>query len=469
MKYLVLAPEALIVATAVVLLLAGRAGWLPRPAPGIVPAVVAIVLVAFGLELWAGSVTTTYFGGAFVQDRFSLFAKAAVLLAAAIAPAATDWAAEDSASLALAMPLLGAFGVMVAASAGDVVGLWAGLELAGAAAVAVVALRRQDLAVRLLVAGGVASGLVLMGMAFLYATTGNADLTTIRSVLLDRQPTLALAIPIGLLLGGLAVRASLAPFHVAGLPAGLGASPLGSGVVLGTVAVAAGIVAVKLAAAMLPVPAVYTPFLEVAAAVAIVGGGAAAFAVRAPRTRLAYLAVGQVGWVAAGIATHYRTGVASAVFLLGAFAIGATCGPAVLGRAEGGEAAIAGLGRLRPARAAGLALAVLSLAGAPPFAGFFGELGVAGALGQSGNFVLLALAAVGSLLSLAAAVGTLGALYARSPLDDSRRGATSALPVLTPLATAGTVAFCLAIVAYGVFGFPIMALADQGAQALGLR
>src|SRR5450756_3239843 len=90
--------------------------------------------------------------------------------------AVVDWTAEDSLSISLAMPLLAAFGVMVAASAGDLVALWAGLELAAAAAVVMVSLRRPDLALRLLVTGGVASALVLTGLAFLYASVGTSSL-----------------------------------------------------------------------------------------------------------------------------------------------------------------------------------------------------------------------------------------------------------------------------------------------------
>src|SRR6476661_3426244 len=186
MKNLVLAPEALVVAAAVVLLVGGRFGWYrPRTRRYLPVAAALVTLVALGVELWAGANLGTYFGGGFVQDRFALFAKAAVLLAAAIVLAVADWTAEDSLSIGLAMPLLAAFGVMVAASAGDLVALWAGLELAAAAGVVMVSLRRPDLALRLLVTGGVASSMLLIGLAFLYATAGTSDLTAMREVLFN--------------------------------------------------------------------------------------------------------------------------------------------------------------------------------------------------------------------------------------------------------------------------------------------
>jgi NADH-quinone oxidoreductase subunit N len=137
--------------------------------------------------------------------------------------------------------------------------------------------------------------------------------------------------------------------------------------------------------------------------------------------------------------------------------------------ADVGEFALAGMGVLRPARAAAIALVFLSLAGAPPLAGFFGEFAVAAALAQSGNLWLLVLGLLGALMSVAAAAGTVRAIYLQSPPDESRRAAGARLPVLTRLSTLGAVGLCIVIAGYGVFGNPIISLADQGAEALGLR
>src|SRR5258708_24928133 len=283
MKYVALLPEALVVAAAVFVLVSGRLAWLSLRTRRSPPAIVALVpLAALGSERWAGATLATYFEGGLVQARFALWARAAVLLTAAIAFAVVDWTAEDSLTIGLAMPLLATFGVMVAASAGDVVALWAGLEVAGVAAVVMVAVRRPDLALRLLVTGGVASALLLIGLAFLYASVGTSSLATMRAVLFNGTPTIALAIPVFLVMSGLAARAALAPFQLASIPASLGASPLGARLVLVLVAAAAATVTIKLVGALAPGPSEYSTYLEVIAALAMGGGGGAALAAQSP-------------------------------------------------------------------------------------------------------------------------------------------------------------------------------------------
>jgi len=469
-KYTALVPEAMVVAGGIALLLIGR--FQPaqqRRLRARLPAAAAIVLlVAFGIELYAGANVGTYFGGGFVQDRLALFAKAAGLLAAATAIAVADWPVEESPSLALALTLFALFGLMVTSSAGDLVGVWAGLELAGAAGVGILAVRRPDLGLRLLLLGAAASAMTLIGLAYVYATAGTADLLGIRQVLLGAAPTLPLALPVLLVLGALAFRAAVTPAQVASGPTLPPASPLSSGLIIGLVAAAALVAAVKVGAALSPVSGVYAPYLEVVAAVAMIGGGAAALAVRTPRSRIAFLAAGQSGWVLAGLATHFRGGIGSAVFLLGAFVLAATAGPAAMGASGQAEAALAGMGTLRPHRAAALALALLSLAGVPPLAGFFGEFAIGTALARSGHFELLALGLLGTTLSTVAVLGTLRVMYLQNPLEEARRGG-AILPVWTRLSATAAVVLCMAIAAYGLLASPILALADQSAEGLGLK
>ena len=111
-KYLVLLPEALVVAGAVVVLLLARFGpsryrrW--RRA---LPAVAALILLAaLAVELRVGADVGSYFGGGLLVDRFGLFVKAAVLLAAAVGIAVADWGAVitrtgNAASSSIAMTL----------------------------------------------------------------------------------------------------------------------------------------------------------------------------------------------------------------------------------------------------------------------------------------------------------------------------------------------------------------------------
>ena len=120
-----------------------------------------------------GGTISSLLGGGFIQDRFALFAKAAVLLAVAAAIAVADWSVEDSTTVGLSMTLFAAFGVMVVASAGDFVGLWAGLELAGAAGGALPGMGRAARAPPRLTARGVAPACSLVG----HAARGDAHCT----------------------------------------------------------------------------------------------------------------------------------------------------------------------------------------------------------------------------------------------------------------------------------------------------
>jgi NADH-quinone oxidoreductase subunit N len=124
---------------------------------------------------------------------------------------------------------------------------------------------------------------------------------------------------------------------------------------------------------------------------------------------------------------------------------------------------LVGLGARQPWRTFGLALALLSLAGTPPLAGFFGEFAVGAQLSRSGYFWLLALGVLGGILSAAAVLRALRPMFTLAPPDEARR-LSSTLVSMTGSAAAGA-----ACALYGLMSLPISTLALQAAKALGSR
>jgi NADH-quinone oxidoreductase subunit N len=233
----------------------------------------------------------------------------------------------------------------------------------------------------------------------------------------------------------------------------------------GLVAGSAGLALAKLLGALYGASPAWSLWLGILAALATVVGGLRATAVRGPRALIAWLTVQQVGWVAGGLAAHDGRGVAAALFLLGPVVIAATAGPILAGGAEGGLPRFAGLGRREPARAAGLALVLLSLAGVPPLAGFFGEFTVAAELLRAGLGWVLACGLLGWLLSAAGVVRALRLMYLEANPEEPRGQRARHAPIWEP----GALVPALLVLAYGFFANPIHGLAVQGAAALGLR
>jgi len=456
-----LLPEVIVVASAVGLVLAGR---LPGPTdlrwrPW---AALAAALVALVAELWLGATIGTLFGGGWQQDRFSLFAKAALLLGLVVLIASSDWD-DDLTWEAAPLAFLAVFGGMVAASASSLVGLWAGLELAALCGVAGVGLASRTVGVRLLAVSGLSAALVAFGFAYLYAVAGAASLTALRQAFLAEPATLPLAVVVLVLGAGLAVRLGLVPFHWPTVEGGAAAPPAAAAVLGGLVVSVAVVVAAKLLAVLTGVNPAWAPWLAGVAALTMLVAGLRALAVGSVRGLAAWLAVGQAGWVAAALAVHDGRAVAAALFLVGALLVSAAAAPA-LAQGMHDSGGPAGLGRRDPLRAAGLALVLLSLAGAPPLSGFFGEFAVAAELVRSGLGWVVGVGLLGWVMAVAGVVRPLRAFYLEVGGTETRRG-----PRVAASWTPGAVVPALLAVAYGLFAYPIHDLAIQGATALGFR
>jgi NADH-quinone oxidoreductase subunit N len=461
MRTTVLLPELLVAATALALVALTRLRFLPPR--WLAAGALLVTLVALGLELWLGAQVGTLFGGGWQQDRFSLFAKAALLVVIVGFMASSDWDAETTLEV-LPLAFLAVFGGMVVASATSLPGVWAGLELAALSGVAAGGVAARETGLRLLTVSALAGGLVTVGFAFLYAVTGAATLSGLRQTLINEPVTLPLALIALLTLTGVAIRVGLAPFQPAAA-GGVVLSALGAAVLTGLTAGVATLTLAKLVGAMYGANPAWGPWLAVLASFAMLLGGLRAVTVASPRVLAAWLVVQQVGWVAAGLATHDERGIAAALFLLVPVLLGATAAPLLTGPSEGNPSRFAGMARREPARALGLALVLLSLAGVPPLAGFFGEFTVAIELVRSGLAWVLACGLLGALLCTAGVVRALRLVYLEQSPEEgrgpgSRRSVTWTVGPFVPAAL---------VAVYGFLANPIHNLAIQGAAALGLH
>jgi NADH-quinone oxidoreductase subunit N len=463
MRTAVLAPEAVVVASAVALLLGAR--LLPRRRwLWLRIGALAAAVVALGLELWLGAAVGTLFNGGWQQDRFALFAKGALLLGLVVLVAADLEAGDpDSGWSALPLAFLVAFGGMVAASATSLVGLWAGLELAALAAVAAAGVSAREVGARLLLVSALAGALILVGFAVLYAMAGGASLSALAVGLRPSAIGAPLAFVVLLTLSGIVIRLGLAPFQLASLEGGLAIGPIGAGALGGLLIGVAAVVAARLLGGLDAVNLVWAPWLSALAAFAMVLGGLRAATAGSARAIVAWLIVAQVGWLAAGLALHDRRGSAAALLVLGALLLAAAAAPA-LAADEAGDVRLGGLRRTQPTRALGLAILLLSLAGVPPLAGFVGEFAVAAELIRSNTVWVLAVGLLGSLLALSGVVRVIRQMYLEPGPEPSRgaRGGTRISWSPAPLAPA------LLVLLYTLLANPISGLALQGAAALKL-
>jgi NADH-quinone oxidoreductase subunit N len=463
MRTTVLVPEVVVAGSALLLLLGAR--LLPRRyRPWLPAAALLAAAVALGLELWLGAAVGTLFGGAWQQDRFALFAKAALLLGLVVLVAG-DLEAGDREREWSPMPLafMVVFGGMVAASATSLVGLWTGLELAALAAVAAAGVTARDVGMRLLLVSAVAGALVAIGFAALYAIAGSGSLTTLGATLRASSLSVPLAFVVLLTLTGVVVRLGLAPFQLATLEGGLSVGPVGAGALGGLLTGVAAVMAARLLGGLGAVNLAWAPWLSVLAAFAMVLGGLRASSASVPRAMVAWLVVGQVGWLAAGLALHDRRGFAGALLVLGALLLAAAAAPALASDQEG-EMQLAGLRRTRPARAAGLAILLLSLTGVPPLAGSIGQFAVAAELIHSDLAWVLAAGLLGSVLSLAGVVRVIRQIYLEPGPEPGRGGRGVGRTSWSPVALAPAVLVLL----YFALANPISGLAFQGAAALKL-
>ena len=404
---LAFSPELWLLAGAIVIFLLAR---LRTGAPTTTVAVVTLVAAFLALATQFKQ-TITILDGAFILDGFAIVIDVVVLAAAVLtllAGRADILPGDGDAGELPGFVLLATLGAMLAASAAEMVALFLALELLAVNLYVLSVLARRGLApatagLGYLTAGAASSALLLYGLALVFGLTGETRLAATGPAMAAigaNQPAVLLAL--SLILGGLALRMGLLPVRwwprgfESGVPLRVIMFVQSAGVVV-AFAVFGRLAASTFAGSRIPYAAVFAGV----AAVAMTGGNVLALMQASVRRLLVYYAIAQGGFALAAFTDLKGLGLSALLVFLVALALG-TIGAfaAVIGYARSVHSDavrdLAGMSRSAPGLAFALAVALVSLIGLPPVAGFFGKLLVLQAVVNSG-YAWLAVVAVANI------------------------------------------------------------------------
>ncbi len=413
-------PEMILSAGALFLLVFGafkeeEKAWKP-----VLFASVGLLLLALWIILSKWGTVELAFGNDFKQDRFISYGKILLLGAALLVLLLSYDYTRHATPLPFEFPLLillACIGMMVMLSAKDFIVFYLGLELQSLSLYILTAMRRDEeksseAGLKYFVLGAMASGLLLYGISLIYGFTGSVEFDAMAALYADWQQAgiTSNAVLLGLIfvICGMCFKLSAAPFHMWTPDVYEGAS---------RVIVAFFASAPKVAAMLFFTRLLYTTFedflpalqqvLVVIAVASMAVGSFAAIWQHNFKRMLAYSTIGHVGFMMAGVAAANVVGAQAVLIYMALYvlmAIGVFAALCMLHTPEEtgtfSIASLAGLGTRSPAMALALAILMLSMAGIPFLAGFFGKFFVFLAVIESGMYFL---AAIGVLLSVVAA------------------------------------------------------------------
>ncbi|HET6395518.1 MAG TPA: NADH-quinone oxidoreductase subunit NuoN [Pseudoxanthomonas sp.] len=301
-------------------------------------------------------------------------------------------------------------GMMMLVSAGSLVMVYLGLELLALCSYALVAADRDngkatEAAMKYIVLGSLASGLLLYGMSLVYGATGTLQLDGINAAMAGSGERVLLLTGVTFMIAGVAFKLGAAPFHMWLPDVYQGASaPVALFVSTAPKLAAFGMAWRLLEVGAGPLAEEWRWLLAGLAAASLVIGNLMAVAQSNLKRMLAYSTVSHIGFLLMGLAAGDERGYAAALFYAIGYALmsAASFGAIIALSRQGFEAEniddFKGLNARNPWMA-GLVLCIMaSLAGIPVFLGFWTKLAVLGAAVQGGMLWLALLGVVSAVV-----------------------------------------------------------------------
>ncbi len=493
MNWAAIGPELIILITAFFILLAGL-----KKEMNTLPFLSTVSLVGVGaaflftLSLWSGAPTaesgssSSMFSGTLIHDRFSLTFNLIFLLMSLFAIfGSARYPQEDHENKAeyFTLLLMAVAGMMFMAKSGNLITIFISLELFSIALYILcgfsakhgtgkegphsnielswTTLASQESTVKYLLTGAFASAILVYGMALIYAGSGTTELKMIGQLIHENPYTrnTLVYIGMGLMFCGLAFKISLVPFHSWTPDVYQGApTPITGFMSVATKAAAFAVIARVFFIALPELEKVWMPILFGISVLTMLVGNTAAIFQDDLKRMLAYSGIAHAGYLLIGIVTNTQEGIAGVIFYLAVYLFMNIGAFAVVFIMEGGGQEgnsinrFKGLAKKNPLLAVAMSLFMVSLAGFPPTAGFFGKLFVFYAAVKKGYILITVMAVIASIISVYFYLRVIVMMYFHEDKNAPQ-------PVIPKGMGALITISCVAVVAIGLFPSFLMELA----------
>jgi NADH-quinone oxidoreductase subunit N len=479
MNLAILSSELAVIGLALALLLMDL--WTPRAFKhrlGYLAAAVLVVILA--LSYCGGSVSAPAAEGCshmFIRDGLALFFKR-IFLAAGIFVVLMAVEFRERIPMGIGefftITLIALAGMMFAASANDFVMVYVAMEMMSVSFYVLVSFQRSrsnslEAGVKYLILSALAAAVLIFGIALVFGTSGRTNFAAVAAQATRLASNKAFWLGALLVLLGLAFKIAAVPMQMWAPDVYQGApTPVTAFLAIGSKA--AGFVLV-LRVLFVAAPALaqhWGKLLAWTAALTILYGNLCAIPQRSLKRLLGYSSIANAGYLLLGVAALNVSGSVAVLYYLAGYAFTLAVVFVVLcvvARENDDIAVLAGLNRRSPLLALALTLGMISLAGVPPLAGFFGKLLLLEAILERAAadrmYLWLTLTAIaGVVISYYYYFGVIRAVYW-----------SEAGPETPPIAVSGpmkiSVGVCIAAMLYlGIFPNEVLSAAAEAVKAL---
>ena len=369
--------------------------------------------------------------------------------------------------------LLGsATGLMMLISSAELLTMFMALELSSFCLYLLVPMRddRQGLriqmeaAVKYVIFGVVASGVMLFGMSYLFAMGGGTHFNVLMPALAGMLDNPAVLVGIVMVMAGFFYKLAIFPFHFWVPDVYQGASNETTAFIASLPKIAAAAMLIKVSALAAPGNTTLVSLLTVLAVLSMFYGNLSALVQKDIKRMLGFSGIAHAGFILVGVLTFGEAGYAAALYYATGYVVmSLACFLVICTVSRQGENVkiedFSGLYKRAPLLALVLAVGMFALAGIPPFVGFMGKFMLLTSALSQGYLLLVILAALNTAVAIYYYLSVVRVAYTAEPEsrpEISLTGTTKALGV----------ALILVIIALGVLPGQALDLAATAVRTL---